>query len=42
MVREYISTNTFTGTLQMQTQLLEDYKEDIRKYADGLDQTLLY
>ena len=23
----------------MQTQLLEDYKEDIRKYADGLDQT---
>ena len=39
MVREYISTNTFTGTLQMQTQLLEDYKEDIRKYADGLDQT---
>ena len=39
VVREYISTNTFTGTLQMQTQLLEDYKEDIRKYADGLDQT---
>ena len=39
VVREYISTNTFTGTLQMQTQHLEDYKEDIRKYADGLDQT---
>lgn len=38
VVREYIRTDTFEGTLQMQRQLLEDYKEDIRKYAEGLDQ----
>ena len=39
VVKEYIKTNTFEGTLQIQIQLLEDYREDIRKYADGLDQT---
>ena len=38
VVKEYIRTNTFEGTLQLQTQLLEDYREDIRKYAEGLDQ----
>ncbi len=39
VVKEYIRTNTFEGTLQIQMQLLEDYREDIRKYAEGLDQT---
>lgn len=39
VVREYISNGTFEGTLDIQRQLLEDYKEDIRKYADGMDQT---
>ena len=39
VVREYIQNDTFEGTLDIQRQLLEDYKEDIRKYADGLDQT---
>lgn len=39
VVREYISTGIFEGTLQIQRQLLEDYKEDIRKYAEGMDQT---
>lgn len=39
IVREYIRTGTFSGTLAMQRQLMEDYKEDIRKYAEGLDQT---
>lgn len=38
VVREYISTGIFEGTLQIQRQLLEDYKEDIRKYAEGMDQ----
>jgi len=38
-VREYIMHGTFEGTLEMQRQLLNDYKEDIRKYADGVDQT---
>ncbi len=39
VVREYIEKNTFEGTLEIQRQLIEDYKEDIRKYADGMDQT---
>ena len=39
VVREYIKNDTFEGTLDIQHQLLNDYKEDIRKYADGLDQT---
>lgn len=39
VVREYIVRGTFEGTLDIQRQLLEDYKEDIRKYAEGMDQT---
>ena len=30
---------TFEGSLDTQRQLLADYKEDIRKYAEGVDQT---
>ena len=39
VVREYIVRGTFEGTLDIQRQLLEDYREDIRKYAEGMDQT---
>ena len=39
VVREYIRTGTFEGTLEIQRQLIADYKEDIQKYADGMDQT---
>ncbi|MBO5346624.1 MAG: ATP-binding protein, partial [Lachnospiraceae bacterium] len=39
VVREYISKGTFEGTLDIQRQLLNDYREDIRKYSDGMDQT---
>lgn len=39
VVREYIKNDTFEGTLDIQRQLLNDYREDIRKYAEGLDQT---
>lgn len=39
VVRSYIEKGTFEGSLKMQRQLLADYKEDIRKYAEGLDQT---
>lgn len=39
VVREYIRNGTFEGTLAIQRQLLADYKEDIRKYAEGMDQT---
>ena len=41
VVLRYIETGTFEGTLEMQRQLLADYQEDIRKYADGMDQTLI-
>ncbi len=38
VVNSYISTGTFTGTLALQRQLVEDYKEDVRKYATGVEQ----
>ena len=37
-VRRHIETGTFEGTLEMQRQLITDYREDIRKYVEGLDQ----
>ena len=39
IVAEYIRLNTFEGSLDAQRQLIADYKEDIRKYATGVDQT---
>ena len=39
VVREYITKETFEGSLDIQRQLLADYEEDIRKYAQGVDQT---
>lgn len=39
VVKEYIERNTFEGSLDTQKQLIADYKEDIRKYASGIDQT---
>ena len=39
VVREFIEKGTFEGSLETQRQLISDYKEDIRKYADGMDQT---
>ncbi len=39
VVREYIEKGTFEGSLMVQRQLIADYKEDIRKYAEGMDQT---
>lgn len=39
VIKEYIERNTFEGTLKLQCQLLLDYQEDIRKYAEGMDQT---
>jgi len=38
VVKDYISKGTFEGSLDTQKQLISDYKEDIRKYAEGLDQ----
>ena len=39
VVREFIEKGTFEGSLEVQRQLIADYKEDIRKYAEGVDQT---
>jgi len=39
VVKDYIEKGTFEGSLDTQRQLIDDYKEDIRKYAEGLDQT---
>ena len=38
IVRDYVTRGTFEGTLEQQRQLISDYREDIRKYAEGLDQ----
>lgn len=38
VVKEYVERGTFEGTLDIQRQLLQDYREDIRKYAEGMDQ----
>ncbi len=39
IIKEYVQNGTFENVLYMQRQLVEDYKEDVRKYAIGLDQT---
>lgn len=39
VVRSYIEKGTFEGTQEIQKQIIADYKEDIRKYAEGIDQT---
>lgn len=37
VVSTYISNKNFSGTLDIQKQLLKDYEEDITKYVEGLD-----
>lgn len=39
VIKDYIKKGTFEGSLSTQHQLIADYKEDIRKYAEGVDQT---
>ncbi len=39
VIRKYVESKTFEQTLGIQKQLLLDYEEDVRKYADGMDQT---
>lgn len=38
VVKQYLQTGTFAGTLDVQKQIRLDYEEDVRKYAEGLDQ----
>ena len=37
VVNRYIESGQFSGLLQLQRQLVQDYKEDITKYASGFD-----
>lgn len=37
VVVSYIKKGTFEGSLALQQELLADYKEDIKKYVEGLD-----
>lgn len=37
VVNTYVRNKNFSGTLDIQRQLLKDYEEDITKYAEGLD-----
>ena len=39
VVRGFIETGTFSGSISVQEQIRLDYEEDVRKYAEGLDQT---
>lgn len=39
VVKGYIETGTFSGSLEIQQQIRLDYEEDVRKYAEGLEQT---
>lgn len=39
VVNSFVRNGNFSGTLQMQRQLLKDYEDDITKYAEGLDKT---
>lgn len=38
IVNSFIKNNNYSGTLKMQKQIIQDYEEDITKYAGGLDQ----
>ena len=38
VVKLYIETGSFSGVLDVQKQIQLDYEEDVRKYAEGLDQ----
>lgn len=38
IVNKFITQKNYSGTLEMQKQILLDYEEDITKYANGLDQ----
>ncbi len=39
IVSSYVENKNFSNTLDLQRQIILDYEEDVRKYAEGLDQT---
>ena len=38
IVNSFVKNNNYSGILKMQKQIIQDYEEDITKYAGGLDQ----
>ena len=38
VVRTYLQRKSFEGTLELQRQIVAAYRDDVRKYAEGLDQ----
>ena len=39
VVRSHVETGTFEGVIDIQRQLVSAYRDDVRKYAKGLEQT---
>ena len=39
VVGEFMARGTFEKSLELQREILNDYRDDVRKYADGMDQT---
>lgn len=39
VIKGYIESGTFSGSVALQEQIRLDYEEDVRKYAQGLEQT---
>ena len=39
VVGEFISRGTFENSLALQREILNGYRDDVRKYAEGMDQT---
>ena len=39
VVRKSLELQSFEGSLELQRQILNGYRDDVRKYAEGMDQT---
>ena len=39
VVKLFVNQGHYSGTLEIQKQIIKDYEEDIAKYAEGLDKT---
>lgn len=39
VVRNFLANRSFEGSLELQRQIMQGYRDDARKYADGMDQT---
>jgi predicted AAA+ superfamily ATPase len=39
VVRNYLERQSFEGSLSLQRQIVAAYRDDVRKYAEGMDQT---